>query len=220
MNPRYPFIQPSSGALVSNGQAYQDIFVLSLFNGKSNGTYLEIGAHWPQSINNTYLLSSGYNWRGVSLENDKQYKHKWEEIRPNDGYVEDDALTLDYGKLLKEHFGELKNIDYLQCDIDPCTNTFAALKNIPHNEYRFGVITFETDFYVGGDAIQVRDESREFLLNLGYTLIIPDVLVNYHGTLVPYEDWYVDMNLVNPDVAKMIQYQSVLTRNPSDLLFI
>ena len=38
------------------GQSDQDIWVLSMLNGLHNGTYLEIGAGWPEHISNTALL--------------------------------------------------------------------------------------------------------------------------------------------------------------------
>lgn len=220
MNLRFPFPVPNSGILNSNGQAFQDIFVLSLLNGKKNGTYLEIGGHEPQFLNNSYLLSTDYDWKGVSIEYDIQYKPRWEQTRPNDKYIEHDALTLNYGQILKETFGDLKIIDYLQCDIEPSTHTFETLQRIPHDEYRFGVITFETDYYTGGDSVFIREESREFLSNLGYTLVIPDVIVELGTERHPFEDWYVDMNLVNTKVANTIKYLSEFTQNPTNLLFV
>ena len=43
----------------------QDIFVLSMLNGKKNGIYVEIGADKPKVINNSYLLESVFDWSGV-----------------------------------------------------------------------------------------------------------------------------------------------------------
>ena len=37
-------------------QALQDIFVLTMLNGKQNGTYVEIGGAHPTNINNTFFL--------------------------------------------------------------------------------------------------------------------------------------------------------------------
>ena len=39
-------------------QADQGIFVLSMLDGLEYGTYLEIGAAWPDHISNTALLES------------------------------------------------------------------------------------------------------------------------------------------------------------------
>ena len=48
-------------------QALQDIFVLTMLNGKQNGTYVEIGGAHPTNINNTYLLEKNFNWTGISF---------------------------------------------------------------------------------------------------------------------------------------------------------
>ena len=37
-------------------QAFQDMFVLSILDGKKNGTYVEIGGDHGVIISNTYLL--------------------------------------------------------------------------------------------------------------------------------------------------------------------
>jgi len=42
-------------------EAYQDIYVLSMLDGKENGYYLEIGSGQPIIGNNTYLLESKFN---------------------------------------------------------------------------------------------------------------------------------------------------------------
>jgi len=46
-------------------QVYQDMFVLSMLDGKKNGTYLEIGASDPIVDNNTYLLETEFGWKGI-----------------------------------------------------------------------------------------------------------------------------------------------------------
>ena len=38
-----------------------------------------------------------------------------------------------------------KQIDYLSLDIDPSEATLAALKKLPLDDYRFSVITYETE---------------------------------------------------------------------------
>ena len=46
-------------------QSMQDIFVLSMLDGKRNGVYVEIGADKPKIINNSYLLEKKFGRRGV-----------------------------------------------------------------------------------------------------------------------------------------------------------
>ena len=215
MRLRYANIPPEKQA--THSQVLQDVLVLSLMQGKMNGTYVEIGANDPEFINNTFVLSKYFGWTGVSIEYDPIYKPKWQQARPNDKYVEADAITLDYRSLFNETFKGQKTIDYLQCDIDPSINTFKALQQVPHDEYRFGIITFETDLYTGGESARIREESRQYLTNLGYTLLVGDILVGGNN---PFEDWYVDMNLVDQHTAKCIQEMGKLTQLPVNLLFM
>lgn len=212
-NFKYPF-KGSDSLSVSDfkSQAGQDLFVLSVLAGKTNGSYLEIGCNVPESYNNTFVLAKHFNWNGVSIDFLPELKAQWDEVRPNNKFLFTDALTLDYSTVINDPI-----IDYLQVDIEPSTHTFQALKKIPHDKYRFRVITFETDYYTGGDSIMVREESRKFLTDLGYTLIVGDVLVAYGG-LHPFEDWYVDMNLVDQNIAKSIQNDAKFTQNPAQLL--
>ena len=60
---------PGSESIEKNySQSMQDMFVLSILNGKKNGVYLEIGADLPRIVNNTYLLETEFDWTGVSFE--------------------------------------------------------------------------------------------------------------------------------------------------------
>ena len=49
-------------------QVYQDMFILSMLDGKRNGTFLEIGAADPLLGNNTYLLEKDFDWKLIELE--------------------------------------------------------------------------------------------------------------------------------------------------------
>ena len=46
-------------------QASQDIFVRILTNNKKNGTFLEIGSNDPITHNNSYVLESENNYKGI-----------------------------------------------------------------------------------------------------------------------------------------------------------
>lgn len=52
----------------ARGQALQDLFVVALTQGKTNGTFLEIGAAHPVHSNNTYLLETEFGWSGTSID--------------------------------------------------------------------------------------------------------------------------------------------------------
>lgn len=191
----------------SYSQAMQDLFILSLTKGKRNGTYLEIGCNVPDYTNNTYLISQKYNWSGLSIDMLSDLAYAWATLRPNDYFMCCNALTVDYDKIMQERYGENHIIDYLQLDIDPSEVTLKALKRLPMDKYRFGIITYETDVYLGNQASQ--KESRSILSDLGYTLIVGDVISPGPGGEGPFEDWWVDMNLIDKNIANDIRERGV-----------
>jgi hypothetical protein len=190
-------------------QAWQDIFVLSVLNGRRNGTYLEIGCNVPDFTNNTYLLSKQFAWTGSSLDIIPEIRPLWNYVRPNDNLIITDALTYDYNELLRGK----STVDYLQVDIDPSFQSLKVLKSLPHDLCRFKVITFETDFYISGP--DVRQESRRFLNELGYKLVAGDIIAQGFG---PYEDWWVAPELVDLYVANSIKLSAEQTQDPMQLL--
>jgi hypothetical protein len=164
----------------------QDLFVLSVLANKRNGTYLEIGARWPVQASNSHILEKHFGWRGVGVEWDPGYASQHAGSRTN-VCVCADATTLDYDKILTEqNLGT--HIDYLQLDIEPPEKTFAALKQIDLNKYKFSVITFEHEFSKNKTGVQVRDQSRELLKSFGYTLVIADACCEDEHS---FEDWWV-----------------------------
>ena len=166
----------------------QDIFVSSLIN-KVSGTYVEIGSHDPILNNNTNLLEKVYYWNGVSIDIDKSIVEKFNSTRRNKAIVAD-ATKVDYKELFS--INNLPyNIDYLQVDCEPASTTFEILKRIPFDEYKFGIITFEHDYYKQDS--NVRDESRKFLEEKGYELLIGDVA---HNCLQSFEDWWIHPEIV------------------------
>ena len=64
-------------------QSMQDMFVLSMLDGKRNGVYVEIGADQPRVISNTYLLENNFDWSGVSFELDADKVDFFNTIRKN-----------------------------------------------------------------------------------------------------------------------------------------
>jgi hypothetical protein len=61
-DPRAPAISNSYS------QISQDLFVVAMTRGLLGGSFLEIGASDPRIGNNTYLLESQFNYRGISVE--------------------------------------------------------------------------------------------------------------------------------------------------------
>ena len=175
-------------------QSMQDMFVLSMLDGKRNGVYVEIGADQPRVISNTYLLEKDFDWSGISFELDADKVAFFNTIRKNKCLCED-ATLYDY-KSLFEKLNYPKQIDYLQLDIDPAEGTLRALKALPLDDYRFSVITYETDVYSSGADIQ--DEQIEILESHGYQLVAKNVKCEGN----PYEDWWVDPAIVSEDIWK------------------
>ena len=181
---------PGSASVKFNwSQSMQDMFVLMALDGKKNGVYVELGADLPRIINNTYLLESEFDWAGVSFEYDAAKVAFFNTIRRNK-CICTDATTFDY-KFLFEERNYPKQIDYLQLDLDPAEGTLAALKHLPLDDYRFTAITYETDVYRAGADVQ--DEEIEILKSYGYELVVRNVANEGN----PYEDWWVDPNVVD-----------------------
>ena len=181
---------PGSGSVKFNwSQSMQDMFVLMALDGKRQGVYVELGADLPRIINNTYLLETEFDWAGVSFEYDAEKVAFFNTIRRNK-CICTDATTFDF-KFLFEQRNYPKQIDYLQLDLDPAEGTLAALKKLPLDDYRFTAITYETDVYRAGADVQ--DEEIEYLKSYGYELVVRNVANEGN----PYEDWWVDPNVVD-----------------------
>jgi hypothetical protein len=176
-------------------QVYQDIFVLTMLNGKIGGTYLEIGSGEPFYGSNTALLETNFDWTGIGIELDSS-RHSKHSIRKNPVFCID-GTTANYDQLLSEYF---KNniIDYLQLDIEPSSNTFKALQKIPFDKYKFRVITYEHDHYIDITK-QYRKKSRQFLSSLGYVLLVNDVSPREDCS---FEDWWVHPELIDKDILE------------------
>lgn len=183
-------------------QIGQDMFVIWTTQFKQSGFFVEIGAHEPVYINNTYLLETRHNWSGALVEIDQQYIDKYSAVR-NCNYLCADACTVDYKAKFKE-WGFPKDIDYLSLDLEPPPITLKCLKKLPLDEYRFAVITYEHDVYRANSSEEIRAESREIFKSHGYDLVCPDV--TWNDTLEdPFEDWYVHPALVDMERINKIR---------------
>tara|TARA_B100000212_G_scaffold185161_1_gene139695 strand:- start:236 stop:907 length:672 start_codon:yes stop_codon:yes gene_type:complete len=182
--------------LENYSQAYQDLFVLSMLDGKSNGNYVEIGAYDAKIFSNTFILESIFNWKGFSIEIDKTRCENFnnDRDRQNRCYL-GDATKFDYlSAMMTEKW---KNrIDYLSVDCEPSYNTFKSLLQFPMDKYRCSVITFEHDLYADGSDILIK--SRKYLNDKGYQLVCSNV----SNILNPFEDWWVDPQVVSEEIWK------------------
>ena len=184
----------------SNGQALQDMFILSVLNGKRNGTYLEIGAQEPIFQNNSAILEKDFKWKGVSVEILENLCKMFREQRSNPILCKD-ATTIDYEKLLNEYY-TTKEIDYLQLDCEPSKTTFEILTAIPFDQYKFAVITYEHDHYVDMTSTY-RTKSRNYLKSWGYELVVTNVS---QDDKTPFEDWWVHPDLVDKETIEICRW--------------
>jgi len=173
------------------GNSAAEAFALEMFDYKSGGYYVELGAFHSKDQSNTYYLETDYDWKGISFEIKEDRRQEFIQNRKNPCLG--DALKIDY-------ISEFKNlsfpdrIDFLQIDIDQeyyghtgkprgsGAEVLLGLISLPLTQYRFSVIVFEHDMVNYYKNESVRDAQREVLNALDYRLVIRDV----------GEDWWID----------------------------
>jgi len=190
------------------GVSAQEKFALAMSGYKKNGFYVELGAFHSVNGSNTFHLERDYNWSGVSFEIVDEKRQEFISNRTNPCFG--DALKFDYLAYFNDNFFP-KQIDYLQVDIDagydtnikPITpyTTLLGLITLPLTQYRFNVIVFEHDENMYWRLNTVRDAQREILDALGYTLIWRDV----------HEDWWIDCNVIDHQLARQYFYGDPLS---------
>ena len=196
---KYKF--PGSENIEKNySQTYQDMFILTMLDGKRNGVYFEIGAADPFYGSNSALLEE-FGWTGTSLEIKEEEVTKFNAVRKNKA-IQTDATLYNYSTL-KGH------IDYLQVDCEPPKTTFEILKMIPFEQCTFGVITFEHDYYADVTK-SYRALSRNYLLSKGYLLVASNIAPDDTSA---YEDWWVHPKHVDPEIIKVMLKADDTTKN-------
>jgi len=186
-------------------QSYQDLFALSIIG--NNGNYIELGARQSVFGNNTYMLERHYGWKGISIEFNKKFRKDWEFSDRKNPIVWDNALTLNYKKLI-ETYNIQGDIDYLSCDLEPAYITFCSLAIIIDQKLFPKVITFEHDYYRYKD-LNYYQIATDFLKYNGYKIAVDNVLGDPDGqdTNKFYETWYVrnDVNYETIDFREWKQ---------------
>ena len=175
-------------------QCYQDMFVLTMLNGKRNGTYVEIGAGNAFYGNNTALLEKNFDWKGVAFDICEEFVNAHNSERKNPCLLKN-ALTTNY-ELLLSGMDFPENIDYLQLDCDPPEVTYKILLNIPFEKYKFAVITYEHDYYCD-ETKSFQEKSRKYLDGYGYVRVVNNISPDDSR---PYEDWWVHPDLISTDI--------------------
>lgn len=203
----------NSDKIVTNfSQAMQDIFVLTMLNGKKGGLYVEIGAGDSFYGSNTALLDTTFNWSGLSIDIDTSYKENFIKQRSSI-LINEDATLINYSELFESN--RLPNeIDYLQLDCEPAEKTYLTLTRIPFDKYKFAVITYEHDQYISGS--KYTELSRKFLLEKGYILVVDNVAPD---RLCSFEDWWVNPDLIDNDIIINFSINNNKPKKPTDFMF-
>jgi hypothetical protein len=183
-------------------QCYQDLFILTVLDGKREGKYLEIGSADPWYYSNTALLETEFDWNGISLEIKEDEVLKFQKERKNE-CIQADALKVNWEELLNNK-GWGNEWDYLQLDCEPPINTYLILLDIPFDKFKFRVITFEHDYYTD-DTKSFRDKSRRYLTAMGYELVVSNISPDDNS---PFEDWWVHPDLVDRNIIDTIKDSS------------
>ena len=194
MHERIRFNFDNSSQIENNySRAYQDMFVLSVLNGKQKGVYVEIGDNDPIKDNNTILLEKIFNWKGITIENNENHSKKFFNDRQNPIFHLN-PLEVDYDALFTSMvFND--TIDFLQITCNSSQTSYDVLKKIPFNKYRFAVVIFKHDSHKDDS---VRELSRNHLKNRGYELLVNDVQCSS-------EDWWVHPKLVEEDTRNKMK---------------
>jgi len=195
-------------------QAYQDMFVLSMLKGKINGKFVEIGGCDPFHGNNTALLESKFGWTGLTVELESKHVTEYRRQRPLTNVYHSNALQLDYRSIIKQNFGQVDVIDYLQLDIEPAKNTYELLLKIPFDTYKFAVITYEHDDYVDVTK-KCKENSRKYLTEKGYVLVAGDISTDGVSS---FEDWWVHPDLVDANILERMKSNSSCVLNAKDYM--
>ena len=201
----FPGIEKIKG---SYSQSMQDIFVLTLLDGKTNGIYLELGSFDPIKYNNTYLLSE-FGWNGISIDIEKSLQPSWNQHRPTNKFICTDAIKIDYNVLLKD----LPNvIDYLQIDIDAGEGEIEVLSKILGTGKRFSIITFEHEQ-------TNQKKSFDILTAHGYDRLVENVVCKEFSKDIwhVFEDWWIDTTTINFEIAEKFKNVAVDKTYPFEL---
>lgn len=221
--------------MLSRSQAKQDLFVVAMFDGKRQGTFLELGAGHPIQCSNCFLLETEFGWGGISIDISTCPNAAWETIRPLTTFAEADAVTFDYDSL-PDYF------DYLQIDIDNTVYEMEIINRLENKE--FGVITVEHDIYRNTqENIDFQQFARKTFIDRGYVLLADNVcvdsdwwakeVINGGGSIqtlrelkkypgkICFEDWFVNPKYINKEIIEAYSTVTLDSREKlgDDVLF-
>lgn len=71
----------------SYSQEGEDLFLWKYFGGKKKGFFVDVGAHHPKRLSNTYLFYKR-GWRGINIDARPGSMKSFTKVRPNDINIE------------------------------------------------------------------------------------------------------------------------------------
>jgi hypothetical protein len=181
--------------MTSHSQAGQDLFAYVMRGRKTDGVFLDVGAHDGVTNSNSLGLEE-IGWRGLLVD-----IHCFPGLaaRKND-FVIFDAAAADWKRTLELYMPFDGVFDYLSLDVDESTT--ATLERLLDLPIVFAVITIEHDAYRLGAG--PRNRQRDLLLAGGYDLVCSDVVIEA-GPGVPgqggaFEDWWASPEFVSKEL--------------------
>jgi len=172
-------------------QIGQDKLVDNFLDFKTNGFFLDVGAHDYRHISNTYFFEKSRNWKGIAIEMDPQFEKGWISNRLNSIFVLENALKIDYGDLLDKH-NFPKIIDFLSLDLEPPEVTLQVLFKIFESNIVFNTISFEVDDY---RQKETKNKSRDFLKSKGYHFVSELYDRNSTG-MIHVDDFWIHSSII------------------------
>ena len=159
---------------ISRSQAQQDKFIYLMtekYLGLTNytGTFLDIGACHPISINNTYELERR-GWRGILFELEEEFREQYEKERKS-SYVIGDVTTLNWEETLNKFNQWIKQYDIK-------INEYSLTTTLNNWIYNDNYINYLVDELPKGleesdtDLLNIRDEMLGGLNKLKYLLTL------------------------------------------------
>ena len=194
------------------GTSQQDKFIIHVLNNKKNGYFLDIGSGEAIFNNNTYLLETNFNWKGILVDNNSYFIMSYRSFRTNSIHIIDDARKIDYLKIFEEN-NFPRAIDYLHIALEARNgSTIETLHKLEHevfDMYKFAIITFQHTA-CNPNCANTRIESRNILKKRGYICVFEDINNEFN---FPYEDWYV-----NPDLVNMNYINNLIENNKTKFI--
>lgn len=195
-------------------QSNQDKWVVEFLKSKKNGYFIDLGAYDGIQTSNTYYMEKYLGWEGICVEANpivyqsliKNRNSKNINVALNsyvgECFFTDDKITTTGIKVpcntldnvLKENNCP-KDIDYLSIDIEGYE--YIVLQNFDFKKWNIGLITVEHNLYCDGN--DRKNKLYQLLSINGFIRVVEDAPCLDKNPLYynkPYEDWYINNNLI------------------------